>query len=96
MDQLILNCSFCGRSQADVRLLIAGLEGVVICNECLDVSQQVIDEHAGWSGPPLSKGRTCSFCGRPNEAVHHLVAGPRGTCICDGCVASSRRVTASL
>ncbi len=33
----------------------------------------------------------CSFCLRPNTEVKALVAGP-GVFICDGCVASCRRV----
>jgi ATP-dependent Clp protease ATP-binding subunit ClpX len=93
---LISNCSFCGKSQADVRLLIAGRGDVVICNECLDMCQRVIDQNAGWAGPPPPLGRQCSFCGRPNDAVRHLVAGPRDASICNNCVASSRRVTASV
>lgn len=28
----------------------------------------------------------CAFCSQPEEAVHHLVRGPRGVAICDGCI----------
>lgn len=28
----------------------------------------------------------CAFCSQPEEAVHHLVRGPRGVAICDACV----------
>src|SRR5262249_39594295 len=35
-------CSFCGKSNADVDKLIAG-PGVQICNECIDLSQAIID-----------------------------------------------------
>ena len=29
----------------------------------------------------------CSFCGRPQEAVKKIIAGPSGVFICDECVA---------
>lgn len=28
----------------------------------------------------------CSFCGKPQEQVHKLIAGPNGTYICDECI----------
>ena len=28
----------------------------------------------------------CSFCGKPQEQVNRLIAGPNGTYICDSCV----------
>ncbi|NVY95724.1 ATP-dependent Clp protease ATP-binding subunit ClpX [Lactobacillus sp. DCY120] len=34
-------CSFCGKSQAQVKQIIAG-PGVYICNECVDLCQQII------------------------------------------------------
>jgi len=37
------NCSFCGKSQDEVRRLIAG-PGVYICNECIDLCQEIIEE----------------------------------------------------
>jgi ATP-dependent Clp protease ATP-binding subunit ClpX len=38
-----LKCSFCGKSQNQVRKLIAG-PGVYICNECLDLCNEIMDE----------------------------------------------------
>lgn len=38
-----LKCSFCGKSQKQVRKLIAG-PGVYICNECVDLCNEIIDE----------------------------------------------------
>lgn len=29
----------------------------------------------------------CSFCGKPQEQVSRLIAGPNGVYICDQCVA---------
>ena len=28
----------------------------------------------------------CSFCGKPQDAVHRLISGPNGAFICDECV----------
>ncbi len=36
-------CSFCGKSQNDVRKLIAG-PGVYICNECIDICNEIIND----------------------------------------------------
>ncbi len=38
-----LLCSFCGKSQRQVRKLIAG-PGVYICDECIDLCNEIIDE----------------------------------------------------
>src|SRR3989304_9799669 len=38
-----LKCSFCGKSQRQVRKLIAG-PGVYICDECIDLCNEIIDE----------------------------------------------------
>jgi ATP-dependent Clp protease ATP-binding subunit ClpX len=39
----LLKCSFCGKSQKQVRRLIAG-PGVYICTECIEVCNEIIDE----------------------------------------------------
>jgi ATP-dependent Clp protease ATP-binding subunit ClpX len=39
----LLKCSFCGKSQKQVRKLIAG-PGVYICNECIDLCNEIIAE----------------------------------------------------
>jgi ATP-dependent Clp protease ATP-binding subunit ClpX len=39
----LLVCSFCGKSQNDVRKLIAG-PGVYICNECIDICNEIIND----------------------------------------------------
>ena len=35
-------CSFCGRGQGEVRRLIAGPEGIFICNDCVDLCQELL------------------------------------------------------
>lgn len=39
-----LHCTFCGKSQHDVRVLIYG-GGANICNECTDLSWQMVKDH---------------------------------------------------
>src|SRR5260370_12809150 len=53
-----LRCSFCGKSQNEVKKLIAG-PTVYICNECIDICNEIIsdDQQAASvaSRPPLPK-----------------------------------------
>lgn len=42
-DDDILHCSFCGKSQKEVKKLVAG-RGVYICNECIDVCHTIMEE----------------------------------------------------
>ena len=39
-----IRCSFCNKTQDQVRKLIAGPEGVYICDECVDICSDIIDE----------------------------------------------------
>ncbi|MFC0581191.1 ATP-dependent Clp protease ATP-binding subunit ClpX [Micrococcoides hystricis] len=39
----LLKCSFCGKSQKQVRKLIAG-PGVYICDECIELCNEIVDE----------------------------------------------------
>jgi ATP-dependent Clp protease ATP-binding subunit ClpX len=47
-----LKCSFCGKSQDQVKKLIAG-PGVYICDECVDLCNEILDEELfeGATGP---------------------------------------------
>ena len=53
----LLKCSFCGKSQKQVKKLIAG-PGVYICDECIDLCNEIIEEElseaseAGWGDLP--------------------------------------------
>lgn len=38
-----LKCSFCGKSQDQVRKLVAG-PGVYICDECIELCNEIIEE----------------------------------------------------
>ena len=53
----LLKCSFCGKSQKQVKKLIAG-PGVYICDECIDLCNEIIEEELseataeGWGDLP--------------------------------------------
>ena len=49
----VLRCSFCNKSQNEVRKLIAG-PTVFICDECVAVCQDIIDEDQGHDAPSRS------------------------------------------
>jgi ATP-dependent Clp protease ATP-binding subunit ClpX len=49
----LLKCSFCGKSQKQVKKLIAG-PGVYICDECIDLCNEIIEEE-------LADGTDLSF-----------------------------------
>ncbi len=49
----LLKCSFCGKSQKQVKKLIAG-PGVYICDECIDLCNEIIEEE-------LAEGTEVSF-----------------------------------
>ncbi|UQS83746.1 ATP-dependent Clp protease ATP-binding subunit ClpX [Bombilactobacillus thymidiniphilus] len=42
-DNEMIACSFCGKTQDQVKRIVAG-PGVYICNECVDLCKQIIDE----------------------------------------------------
>lgn len=48
-----LKCSFCGKSQEQVRKLIAG-PGVYICDECIELCNEILEEELLDHGHPLS------------------------------------------
>ena len=51
-------CSFCGKSQDQVQRLIAGPGGVYICDECIDLCREIIEEEqATVSKPRLQTGK---------------------------------------
>ena len=39
-----IRCSFCNKPQSQVRKLIAGPGGVYICDECIDVCAEIMEE----------------------------------------------------
>jgi ATP-dependent Clp protease ATP-binding subunit ClpX len=62
----LLKCSFCGKSQKQVKKLIAG-PGVYICDECIDLCNEIIEEE-------LAEGAELSFeeLAKPKEIREFL------------------------
>lgn len=65
-----LKCSFCGKSQEQVRKLIAG-QGVYICDECVELCNEILEEelmpsnrsqpsHSGVKSNPRPSKKTSS------------------------------------
>ncbi len=56
--RMTYRCSFCGKSQDQVQRLIAGPGGVYICDECIDLCREIIEEEqATVSKPRLQTGK---------------------------------------
>lgn len=55
-----INCSFCGKSQDQVKKIVAG-PGVYICNECIDLCKEIIDEE-------IAEDSAASFLDVPTPA----------------------------
>lgn len=92
-----LRCSFCNKTQADVRKLIAG-PTVFICDECVDVCVDIMandererldKESPGEPAPPRAARRPgkdavpCGLCGQ-TTALDMLPIEGRGM-LCGGC-----------
>ncbi|WP_416041749.1 ATP-dependent protease ATP-binding subunit ClpX [Edwardsiella ictaluri] len=63
----LLYCSFCGKSQHEVRKLIAG-PSVYICDECVDLCNDIIREEI----KDVTSHRERSALPTPHEIRHHL------------------------
>ncbi len=42
-----IHCSFCGKPESQVRKMISGPNGVFICDECVEICGEIIDEELG-------------------------------------------------
>jgi ATP-dependent Clp protease ATP-binding subunit ClpX len=49
----VLQCSFCGKSQNEVKKLIAG-PGVYVCNECIDICNEIINDDDQAAAPGIN------------------------------------------
>ena len=67
-----LQCSFCGKSQHQVRKLIAG-PGVYICDECIELCNEIIDEE--FSGPEVLKDDDLPKPREINRILNEYVIG---------------------
>jgi ATP-dependent Clp protease ATP-binding subunit ClpX len=68
----LLTCSFCGKNQTQVLKLIAG-PGVYICDECVDLCNEIIVEETGRREKPDPTDDDLAAAARAvNEAVGRL------------------------
>lgn len=65
----LLKCSFCGKSQKQVKKLIAG-GGVYICNECIDLCNEIIEEEL--DNTQADSGEEKSRLPKPSEICAFL------------------------
>ena len=65
----LLKCSFCGKSQQQVRKLIAG-GGVYICDECIELCNEIIEEEL--AGAQRAGGNDEDRLPRPSEITAFL------------------------
>ena len=71
-----LYCSFCGKPESQTRRLIAGPEGVYICDECVEICAGIVEEmyHEEESGAILRIG--INFREETEPQDHHALVGP--------------------
>ena len=62
-------CSFCKRNQEEVHRLIAGPDDVYICDECVTLCHEILEEEAEKAPPPEFK---LEHIPPPREIYHHL------------------------
>jgi hypothetical protein len=88
-----LLCSFCGKTQKQVKKLIAG-PGVFICDQCIGKADRVV-RTGEVAATPLSAIKAlgedvaaakCSFCGKRRHQVPGIAAAAGGA-ICTECLA---------
>jgi hypothetical protein len=81
-------CSFCRKRSSKVKKLFAGSADARICNECLEVCEEILGDHKeNPQNAPGTKGLSdlaCSFCLKSADDVQHLIAGPT-VYICGDC-----------
>jgi ATP-dependent protease Clp ATPase subunit len=88
-----LSCSFCGKTQKQVKKLIAGPDAY-ICDGCVSRAHAVIAEPGRTAATPIATiqmvndeagAEECSFCGKRRDQVAAMAsAGDRR--ICDECL----------
>src|ERR1700694_6210922 len=67
-------CSFCGKDQSQVRKLVAG-PGVYICDQCIDLCQEVLEEDTKTTSQKRTKGGLIPHPKTINAALDQHVIG---------------------
>ncbi|GBD16331.1 ATP-dependent Clp protease ATP-binding subunit ClpX [bacterium HR26] len=66
--RIFYRCSFCGKSQEEVRRLIAGPNGVYICDECVQLCREIIEEES----PPRRSAPSLTHIPTPKKLYEQL------------------------
>ena len=88
-DRKVCFCSFCNKSQHDVKRLIAGPK-VYICDECVDICLDIVSEdrkdaQIETDRPSAATLTHCLLCHLPTTAEQGTYVTNRGI-LCPGCV----------
>jgi ATP-dependent protease Clp ATPase subunit len=91
-----LSCSFCGKTQKQVKKLLAGIVGprAFICNDCVSRAHAVIADPGLTAPTPIATiqmvnnagAEQCSFCGKRRDQVP-AIASTSDRRICGECLA---------
>jgi hypothetical protein len=73
----VYRCSFCGKSQEEVRILVAG-PGVFICDECVELCRTIIDKKAATQEAPQEAPGSLLPDNAPTETLLKTLAGYNG------------------
>ncbi|MBE5890661.1 MAG: ATP-dependent Clp protease ATP-binding subunit ClpX [Lachnospiraceae bacterium] len=57
-DEELVFCSFCGKNQHQVGRMISGPGGAFICDECIDICNEIIEEEMGGFKPEDDKDKS--------------------------------------
>jgi len=68
-------CSFCGKSQDQVQRLIAGPGGVYICDECIDLCREIIEEEQATVAKPRLQAGKIPTPKKIYDQLSHYVIG---------------------
>ena len=73
-DKLNIRCTFCGKAQEEVQRIIAG-PGVYICNECVELCHEIIEEDNEAEAVDLrAENFQILYGGLPNDIEQGLAA----------------------
>ena len=75
-DRGTLKCSFCGKNQDQVRKLIAG-PGVYICDECIELCNEIIEEELSRSTEDPVRFRNLPKPKEINQILDQYVIGQK-------------------
>ena len=68
-------CSFCGKSQDQVQRLIAGPGGVYICDECVDLCREIIEEEQSSAKPRVTHRQDSHPASKIFDQLNQYVIG---------------------